>query len=167
MCACAAAEMDRHTRYGQCPANGQRSRELDDMLGKLKFVELPGILEVFSSSGKLQPPIEANESESLRDSTLLALTAGQEQNVSACLDGSVKETGADKDLGNYVRIVASDDKELFLYGLSSISVEVGQPLLKSDYVGSIEAGEKLYVGLLIQGQPENPAAYFILKTGNV
>ena len=141
--------------------------ELDDMLGKLKFVELPGILEVFSSSGKLQPPIEANESESLRDSTLLALTAGQEQNVFACLDGSVKETGADKDLGNYVRIVASDDKELFLYGLSSISVEVGQPLLKSDYVGSIEAGEKLYVGLLIQGQPENPAAYFILKTGNV
>ena len=56
--------------------------ELDDMLGKLKFVELPGILEVFSISGKLQPPIEASESESLRDSTLLVLNSVQEQYVS-------------------------------------------------------------------------------------
>lgn len=141
--------------------------ELDEMLGKLKFVELPGILEVFSSSGKLQPPIDASGSESLRDGTLLALTSDAEQNVTACLEGSVKETGSDKELGSYVRIVSKDDKELYLYGLAGISVEMGQPLLGSDYVGSIEAGGTLYIGFSIKGKPENPAGYFSLPAETV
>lgn len=141
--------------------------ELDEMLGKLKFVELPGILEVFSSAGKLQPPIEAAQSEVLADNTMLALTAAQGQSVGACLEGSVKEVGIDKDYGNYVRIVGADDRDLYLFGLSGTSVEVGQPLLSSDYIGSINAGGKLYVRLLIKGKPENPAAYFIAQAGSV
>ena len=141
--------------------------ELDEMLGKLQFVELPGILEVFSSSGKLQLPINASQAQSAQDDTLLALTSESEQYVIACMDGSVKETGLDQELGSYVRIASTDDMDLYFYGLSGVSVEVGQPLLESDYVGSIKAGDTLYVSLFVKGKPENPAGYFSLPAENV
>ena len=46
-------------------------------------------------------------------------------------------------------------------------MEVGQPLLESDYVGSVKAGDTLYVSLFVKGKPENPAGYFSLPAENV
>ena len=141
--------------------------ELDEMLGKLKFVALPGILEVFSRSGKLDLPICATESRSLQDNTLLALTSAQQQNVNACLAGSIKETGLDKELGNYVRISSADDRDLYLYGLSTVTVEAGQPMMENDHIGSIEAGGTLFIRILVNGKPEDPLGYFMVQQGNV
>ena len=141
--------------------------ELDEMLGKLKFVALPGILEVFSRSGKLDLPIRASESRSIHDKTTLALTSAQQQNVNACLAGTIKETGMDKELGNYVRISSADDRDLFLYGLSTVTVEAGQPMMENDYIGSIEAGGTMFIRILVNGKPEDPLGYFMVQQGNV
>ena len=141
--------------------------ELDEMLGKLKFVALPGILEVFSRSGKLDLPIRASESRSLQDNTTLALISEQQQNVNACLAGTIKETGTDKELGNYVRISSADDRDLFLYGLSTVTVEAGQPMMENDHIGSIEAGGTLFIRILVNGKPEDPLGYFMVQQGNV
>lgn len=137
-------------------------QDLDEMLGKLRFVELPGILEVFSSSNKMMTPILAEKTEAFRENSLLALTAGQNQYVSASLAGIIKEIGRDEALGSFVRIAGDEDRELYLYGLNEITVEIGQPVQPNDYVGSVQANEIVYIALSIKGKPQEPGDYFLL-----
>ncbi|MBQ6693225.1 MAG: hypothetical protein IJN00_07810 [Clostridia bacterium] len=140
---------------------------IDDMLGKLQFVELPGMIQVFSDSGKILPPIVFDKYELTDDDRLLSLTAKQDCAVKATIRGTVKETGIDAERGNYVRIRSENDTELFLYGLSQISVEAGQPLQASDDVGVVSAMSPLYVAITVSGRPQEPLNYFSISAETV
>ncbi len=136
----------------------------EDILGRLKFVELPGMIQVFSNSGKLQLPIAAHQFEYIEDDSILVLTAENSSTVKAGMSGVVKETGIDAVRGKYIRIRSESDADLFLYGLSDISAEVGQPLCADDDVGAVSALSKVYVAITVSGRPQNPSAFFELPT---
>jgi len=137
---------------------------IDEMLGRLKFVELPGLIQVFSGSGKFDPPIVSTKTEVFDGGRLLAITAETETPAKACLTGTVKETGIDATLGNYVRIRGDNDTEIYLYGLSNVSVETGQPLNADDDVGKVSAQTPVYVAITVRGRPEEPEKYFALPS---
>ena len=141
-------------------ADSTTDDEFDETLGKLKFVELPGILEVFAAQDKLSLAVSYDAAELVADDTMLMLVSAIAQTVSLPVDGRVKAIGEDDKLGGYVCITAANDSELQYYGLSSISVEEGQSLKALDSLGVIEAGESLFIKVNVSGRPENPTQFF-------
>lgn len=139
-------------------ADGQK--QIDESLGKLKFVELPGILEVFATSDKLAVDVSYDASELIGDNTTLMFVSSAKQTVSLPVNGRVKAIGEDEQLGNYVCIVSASDSEFQYYGLTSITVEEGQTLRALDSLGVIEAGGSLFIKVNVNGRPENPTQFF-------
>ncbi|HWS28479.1 MAG TPA: hypothetical protein VN512_00040 [Clostridia bacterium] len=132
----------------------------DETLGKLKFVELPGILEVFAAEDKLEVKLDYDAAELIGDDTTLMFVSAAAQTVSLPVDGRVKAVGSDAELGAYVCVVAANDSEFQYYGLSNIAVEEGQTLKALDSLGVIEAGESLFIKVNVSGRPENPTQFF-------
>ncbi len=139
----------------------------DESLGKLKFVELPGILEVFAASDKLAVDVSYDAAELIGDDTTLVLVSAAVQTVSLPVNGRVKAVGEDAELGGYVCVTTANDSELQYYGLTGISVEEGQTLKALDSLGVIEAGESLFIKVNKSGRPENPSDYFELGEGGI
>lgn len=139
---------------------------LDEGLGRLRFVELPGIIEVFSASA--QPELGVSyESARLDDESLLAtLALGGAQQLYAPAACKVKELGEDEILGGYVRLALLDaDNELVYYGLTEIAVEEGQQLAVKDTLARAEGN--LVLAVYDAGRPTDPIAYFGLDAGRV
>ncbi len=136
--------------------------ELDEQLGRLKFVELPGIIEVFSSERKNIISLESASSELLEENTLLKLISRADQSVLINAACAVRDVGEDALLGKYVALDMGDDTEFVLYGLRELSLEKGQPLAEGDEIG--KAGEKmaLYAAVKVEGRPVDPLAYLRL-----
>lgn len=133
--------------------------ELDDQLGKLRFVELPGIIEVFSSESKSLLGIESDSSELINEGTLLKLVAGKDQAVTIGSVCQTIETGEDPLYGKFVLLDMGADTELTVYGLSELTPEAGQPLLSGDELGRISGKMVLYAAVRIAGRPSDPATY--------
>lgn len=133
--------------------------ELDDQLGKLKFVELPGIIEVFSSSDRDMIRLEIASCELIQDNTLLKLVSKEDQTVFIQADCVVKKTGNDPLYGAFAVLDMGDDTELTVYGLSEFSIEEGQPLSSGDELGGILAKMTFYASVKTAGRPVDPAAY--------
>ena len=134
--------------------------EFDEMLGKLRFVELPGILSVFAPNDKFQSPIAFSSATIENDDTVLALRAAMKQSAVAASNAMVKAVGMDELLGQYVSLVTAEDVELCYYGLTSVSVEEGQLLCRTDDVGGILDGSLLYITVRKAGQPVNPLDFY-------
>lgn len=136
---------------------------LDEMLGKLRFVEMPGILEVLAPKQLMTLPIEGSATFCGTDNELISIVSSDDQYVYARLSGSVKQVGEDAELGRFVCI--SDGRmELCCYGLKDISVEEGQPLEKTDSIGSAEKGDILYIEAKVNGRSAAPSEYFAVDT---
>lgn len=140
--------------------------DLDDGLGRLRFVELPGIIEVFSASAKPELGV-AYESAMLDEESLLAtLALGGTQQLHAPAACKVKELGEDETLGAYVRLTLLEaDNELVYYGLSEIVVEEGQQLAIKDSLAKAE--NSLVLAVFSAGRPTDPIAFFGLNAGRV
>lgn len=139
---------------------------IDDTLGRLRFVELPSIIQVFSATA--QPDLGvAYESASLDGDSLLAtFTLGRAQPIYAPAACKVKEMGEDPALGPYLRLSLVDaDNELVYYGLTQISVEEGQQLAVKDTLAQAEGSFMLAV--YSAGRPTDPLAYFGLDKESV
>ena len=139
---------------------------LDEGLGRLRFVELPGIIEVFSADARPELGI-SYESARLDDESLLAtLTLGGAQQLYAPAACKVKELGEDEALGGYVRLTLLEaDNELVYYGLTEIAVEEGQQLAVKDTLARAEGS--LVLAVYDAGRPTDPIAYFGLDAGRV
>ena len=139
----------KETLYASSANSGNSDEDdLDEMLGKLRFVELPGILEVFAPDGLMELPISVDK----------------EQQVRASLEGSVKETGEDAEKGLYV-CITSGKLELCCYGLKSISVEDGQPVGAADNIGTAPQGGSICITLKKDGRPVEPMEHFRTEGG--
>ncbi len=135
---------------------------LDEMLGKLEFVELPDTLEVFSADGKLAVPVNApNVSvEPIEKYAIWQNAPGAEVVASAA--GEVRAIGEDSILGQYVRLMHPGDLETIYYGLNTINVEEGQPIKKRDTLGTLGDDGMLHLSVLLAGEPQSPDTYLDL-----
>lgn len=127
-------------------------------LGKLRFVDLPSIIEVFAPARGAQLPVTAKGYDPDADGGLrLAASSGAE--VVSPLDGKVAAVGIDDTLGRYVSIKTDDDREFTLLGLGSAEVEKGQPVSRGQRIGSL-AGDTLSVRVYSGGRPVDAAEVF-------
>lgn len=132
-------------------------------MGKLRFVELPSLISVFSQKDRQVFPITCSKYTLLEDDTAVLLVPDSAQEVTAMERCTVKAVGNDENKGDYVILRADGDKEWTLYGLRDIRVEKGQPLLASDTIGTAEKGEGVYLTLRTQGRPQNMRTFFGLE----
>ena len=135
---------------------------LDEMLGKLEFVDLPDTLEVFSTDSKLAMPVNA-PNVSVEPALKYAIwqnAPGAEVVASAA--GEVRAIGEDTMLGRYVRLTHAGDLETIYYGLDTINVEEGQPIKKRDTLGALGDDGMLRLSVLLSGKPQSPDTYLDL-----
>lgn len=133
-------------------------KQADETLGQLKLVSLPSILEVFSPSDSPIMPVESEDIALSSGSYIAAIHATPGDRVRSSLGGTVKAISSEPNLGGYVIIEHEGDVELTYYGLSDISVEVGQPVTQNSTIGIVESGT-LYFGVTCSGRPADPIEF--------
>jgi murein DD-endopeptidase MepM/ murein hydrolase activator NlpD len=133
--------------------------DIDKMLGKLQFVELPNALEVFSNDSKMVVPVNATKAyvEPERNTHL----GGPPTQVMASARASAR-IGEDSILGKYVRLSHSGDLETSYYGLATIQVEQGQPIRRLVTLGTRGEDGTLRLSVLLAGEPQSPDTYWDL-----
>lgn len=138
----------------------EREREPSE-LGRLRFVQIPSIIDVFAPKNKPILPASASGFSLLEDDTVLCLNVERGSVATSPYEGSVRAIGSDETYGNYVSIAAPNDTEYFVYGLDSIAVEPGQPLGKNSILG-YASGDKLFVSVRSEGRPLDVSSVFDL-----
>lgn len=137
-----------------------------DSLGRLKFVSLPSIIQVFSSTAGPTLGVGYTTASLDPDSLIATLTLETSQTVSVPGACRVKELGEDPDMGAYVRLVLEGkDQEVYYFGLSEISVEEGQSLKVGDTLG--KGADTLGLAVYEGGRPTDPLAFFGLEKARV
>ena len=151
---------------GLMKGDEQEGEEEERRLGKLRFVELPSIIEVFAPSKEPMLPVNAFELRMGDEGDLLILETDAGADVLSPVSGVVKGVGEDEKLGAYVTISAEDDLEFAVYGLTGVSVEKGQPIAMKQRLGSL-AGAEARVRVYKSGRPVSPAEVFGIGSGRV
>lgn len=131
--------------------------DTEERLGKLHFVELPGIIEVFASKSGFAVPKGA--AASVGDDGALELTFSRGQTVSVDYSCKVAYTDEDDVCSVCLRL---DDVTILYSGMSALSVERNQPLSSGDTLGSVGAGGILRVEVTVDGRPVDANDYFNL-----
>jgi len=141
--------------------------DFDKVLGKLQFVELPNVAEVFSSnSSKMTLPVNASSVVFEEEQYISTWQGVPSEEVSAAASGQVKGIGEDETWGKYVRLSHADDLETIYYGFSDINVEEGQPIRRLDTLGTLNETGMLHLLVLQGGRPQEPGAYFDVTVEN-
>ncbi|HOF94139.1 MAG TPA: M23 family metallopeptidase [Clostridia bacterium] len=140
-----------------------KEMDFDEMLGKLQFVELPNVLEVFAADKKMAVPVNADNVKIAHDEGYIEWEESPDAQVIAAANGRVRAIGVDDLLGNYIRLEHDGELETIYYGLNSIQVEEGQPIRKLDSLGTLGSSGFLRLYVLYAGKPQPPENYFELK----
>lgn len=137
--------------------------EMEEPAGKLKFVELPGLLSVFAQKGDMAAPVEFSRSELLEDGNLARFFSQSSAAVICVKDGRVKSVGQDASLGKYVMVSHDNDITTVYYGLDEIIVEEGQPLRRLDNLGKLGADGVLSMAITKGGKPQDVSKYIDMQ----
>ncbi len=144
--------------------------DVDETIGKLKFVDgkaapEDGTAMVFGALNVTLPVQgEVREQFGENGSNGVLFACSQGASGIACADGVVEALGVDEIRGQYVRLRHAAGLETFLYGLSEVSVEQGQPLKSGDILGK-SAGDSLYFEARVNGAPQDPLALYEAAKG--
>ena len=133
--------------------------EQESRPGRLRFVQIPSIIQVFAPSSEPSLPVEASAYELIEDDTVLALAVRQGAEAHSPCTGKVKAVGFDDKLGEYVAVLGADDTEYRVFGLADISVEKGQPLTQNSILGKA-SGQTVFIKVFCKASPENPLDHF-------
>jgi hypothetical protein len=136
--------------------------DIDKMLGKLQFVELPNALEVFSNDSKMVVPVNATKAYVESEAQYAIWEGAPNAQVIASAAGEVRAIGEDSILGKYVRLSHAGDLETIYYGLATIQVEEGQPIRRQDTLGTLGEDGTLRLSVLLAGEPQSPDTYWDL-----
>ncbi|MEG1559900.1 MAG: M23 family metallopeptidase [Clostridia bacterium] len=145
--------------------DSESDSEYDETLGKLKFVELPGLLTVFSGGDKLTAPVDS-EKIVLEGDNVLKFTNVAGESVVVSGAGMVKTVSQDEKYGSFVVIKHQNDLETYYYGLKDITIEEGQPVRKLDTIGIVDGFGCLYFKVFDSGVPKNPENYLKISVYN-
>jgi len=132
--------------------------DLTEMLGRLEFVSLADVADVFARTAHPMPPAQGDAAKT-DDGNALTWNFAQLTPITAAMDGTVRSIGVDE-TGVYVQLSHTDDVQTYYYGLDQVFVEQGQPVLTQDTLGEIEAGGALRFFVLQGGRPQDPNRYF-------
>lgn len=139
--------------------NGQEEQgEVEEVPGRLKLVQLPSIIEVFSPSDSPILPLAFDRAIVEETSLIAKLYAPSGTKVVSMLAGTVKSVSMDEELGGYVVIQSEGDIEIYYYGLSNISVEDGQPVLQHSTLGSV-TNDIICLRIFERGRPIDPLEF--------
>lgn len=128
-----------------------------DYLGKLRFVELPGIIQVFSSDAKLKIGVDSGYCEMAEDGTVLNVLGCGEQTVSAPADGKVKSIEASGESCT-LELSLSNDVAICYSNVYGVNVEEGQPIKKGDTL--FKTKDTFEIRVHKGGRPAEPSEYF-------
>ena len=130
----------------------------DTSTGKLRFVELPGMIEVFAGGDKLTMPIGDYASAVIDENNMVTFTCKSNATVVTCSSGTVKAVGEDEKLGNYV-VILHGDIETYYYGLGYVTVEERQVINTLDTLGLLSHDGILNFKICKDGAVQNPTKY--------
>ena len=131
----------------------------DGTLGKLRFVELPSIIDVFAPSDNAVLPVNALSIDILPADGGLSIVTTFGSEVVSPAEGRVKTVGEDPKLGKYVSVTAEGDIEFAVYGLKEVNVEQGQPVKQRQKLGTA-AGASVVVKTWRSGRPVDMSEIF-------
>lgn len=137
----------------------------ESSLGRLKFVELPSMIEVFAPSAHAVLPVEALSLDLMDDETGLYIVSAYGSDIAAPADGRVKAVGLDPVLGTYVSVMTEDDVEFVIFGLGEVTVEEGQPVKQRQKLGALK-GASATVRVWKDGRPADPGEIFGMGKAN-
>ena len=137
-----SAALSAMTEPEESRGEGERAEET---LGRLKFVELPSIAEVFAAKPSVIAPCRAVGTERVSSAELVFLTER----------GSPGGEGEEA----FIRITAEDGSEFTLKGVSGCELEPLRPVEAGQMIGSA-ASPRVAVRVTKNGMPLDPAAVF-------
>lgn len=135
----------------------------DVQTGKLRFVQLPGMIEVFAGGDRLTMPVDY-ESVKVDENNMVTFTCEKNATVVTCSSGTVKAVGEDATLGNYV-IINHGDIETYYYGLGYVTVEERQVINTLDTLGLLSHTGILKFKICKNGAVQDPSGYLPVKAG--
>ena len=144
---------------GKAAYGEENESESEDRLGRLRFVELPSIIDVFAPAKAAVLPTEAQSFYCDEEGRLLVLNAAPGASVVSPAAGSVAALGTDEALGDFITVRTEADEEYTLYGVGKPSVERGQPVKQGQKLAEA-GGERVSVRVTRGGRPAEPAEVF-------
>ena len=139
--------------------------DLDEMLGKLQFVELPGILSVFQAETQMEAPVHADSSYLIDDGRMAVFEGRSGADIICSAPGTVDQIAADSVLGQYVSVIQENELTVFYYGFAEVLVEKGQPVKKLDTLGTLQPDGILCLSIYENGRPQDPSEYLNISGG--
>ena len=129
-----------------------KGRAAEEQLGRLKFVDLPSIIDVFAPSDKAVLPAYALSFELSDENGLLKLVTTAGSDIVSPAEGRVRLVGEDEKLGRFVSVITEEDAEFTLYGFDVIDAEQGQPVKQRQKLGEAK-DSSVFVRATKSGRP--------------
>lgn len=128
-----------------------------DYLGKLRFVELPGIIQVFSADARLHIGTEYQNYQLNDDKTIMTISGIGATPLPAPSDGTIKTLSSE---GESSRIELSKDGDMVISftAIGETAVEEGQPVKAGDTL--FKSVESVDIGITKSGRPVDPTEYY-------
>ncbi len=137
------------------PDEGEESGE--ERLGRLKLIEAGGMIEVFAPSDRPILPL-AFDAGLIQDDMTARIYAEAGTEVFSILGGTVKSVSVGSGEGGVVTVAHEGDIEVTYFGLGSVLVERGQPVLQRTVLGTLQ-NDVLYLRITKAGRPVDPLAF--------
>jgi len=131
-----------------------------DYLGKLRFVKLPGIIQVFSSDSRLRIGAEYNGYQLNADETVLTVSGISSKSFTSPADGTVKTLTYQNDKA-IMELSVDGDMVISFAASGETAVEEGQPVKSGDTLYT--AIESVEISITKEGRPVNPTEYFDMR----
>ena len=131
-----------------------------DYLGKLRFVKLPGIIQVFSSDARLRIGAEYNGYQLNADETVLTVSGISLKSFASPADGTVKTLTYQNDKA-IIELSLDGDMVISFAASGETAVEEGQPIKRGDTLYT--AIESIDISMTKEGRPVNPSDYFDMR----
>lgn len=131
-----------------------------DYLGKLRFVELPGIIQVFSSDSRFRISTEYETYQLNNDETILTVNGISSKEFASPADGTIKTVINQNDKA-IIELSLDGDMVLIFSASGETAVEEGQPVKRGDTLYT--AIESIDISMTKEGRPVNPSDYFDMR----
>ena len=131
-----------------------------DYLGKRRFVELPGIIQVFSSDSRFRISTEYETYQLNNDETILTVNGLSSNEFASPADGTVK-TVINQNDKTKIELSLDGDIVLSFSAIGETAVEEGQPIKRGDTLYT--AIESIDISMTKEGRPVNPSDYFDMR----
>jgi len=131
-----------------------------DYLGKLRFVELPGIIQVFSSEARLRVGVDYTDWHLNEEKTEMTVSGISSALIPAPVDGVIKSK-REEDGRTRIELSADGDIVISYSAFSEGIPEEGQPVKAGDTL--MKQAESVVIGITKGGRPMDPTDFYDME----